>query len=128
MRECPNCGELNGDSNTNCYKCGKSIGPISSTKKICPSCCNVYIGNKDTCDRCGDRLVSYDERYYLEQSYNKSNSSVWLYVCTVLIPLIGIVVGCVKIANDSRDDSGKPLIILGVVLTIVYSVITALLL
>ena len=33
MRTCPKCGELNGDNNTECYKCGAIIGPVQSYKK-----------------------------------------------------------------------------------------------
>lgn len=123
MRECPKCGELNGDNNTECYKCRTKFDPTLSTKKKCPKCGNVFKGDKDVCNYCGEHLVTYDDRYYLDQYYNKSNSgsNTWMYVCTVLIPLIGIILGCVKISNDKYDDSGKKLIILGVVLIFVYS-------
>ncbi len=123
MRECPKCGELNGENNSECYKCGTKINHNLSSKKKCPKCGSIFKGNKDICEYCGEYLVTYDDRYYLDQYYNKSytDSNTWMYVCTVLIPLIGIILGCVKISNDKRDDLGKTLIILGVVLTLVYS-------
>ncbi len=127
MRECPKCGELNGDNNTKCYKCSAIIGPAATSKKKCPGCGEIFAGSASTCNYCGKQLVTYDDRYYLDQYYNKSSSgsNTWMYVCTVIIPLIGIILGCIKISNDKRDDSGKTLITLGVILTVVYAFLSA---
>ena len=126
MKTCSKCGELNGDNRSTCYKCGTSIGSVASYKKKCPKCGEVFNGSKDNCDYCGERLVTYDENYYFNQQYGKSNSNTWMYVCTVIIPLLGIILGCVKMSNDKRDDSGKSLIILGVVLMVIYPILTML--
>lgn len=123
MRECPNCKELNGDNNSRCWKCNTFLGTVSSYKKKCPDCGSIFNGNKDTCDYCGSTLISYDENYQYS-SANKQNSSTWMYVCTFIIPLIGIILGCIKISNDKRDDSGKSLIILGVILIILYPILS----
>lgn len=126
MRECPKCGELNGENNARCYKCNTFIGAISNTKKKCLKCDRVYSGNKDSCDDCGTNLVIYDENYY-KQQYSKTDSNTWMYICTIIIPLIGIILGCIKMSNDKRNDSGKHLIILGVTLTAVYPILIVLL-
>ena len=99
---------------------------MASYKKKCPKCGEVFNGSKDNCDYCGERLVTYDENYYFNQQYGKSNSNTWMYVCTVIITLLGIILGCVKMSNDKRDDSGKSLIILGVVLMVIYPILTML--
>ena len=77
MRTCPKCGELNGDNNTECYKCGAIIG-TESYKKKCPYCGAVYNGNKDTCDSCGEKLLVFDDNYYLRKSYTKPQSNTWM--------------------------------------------------
>ena len=100
MKTCSKCGELNGDNRSTCYKCGTSIGSVASYKKKCPKCGEVFNGSKDNCDYCGERLVTYDENYYFNQQYGKSNSNTWMYVCTVIIPLLGIILGCVKMSNE----------------------------
>ena len=122
MRTCPKCGELNGDNNTECYKCGAIIGSVASYKKKCPYCGTVYNGNKDTCDSCGERLLVFDDNYYLNQNYTKPQSNTWMYICALIIPLLGIILGCVKLSKD--DDTGKSLTIFSVVLTILYPVLT----
>ena len=38
MKQCPKCGELNGDKNERCYKCNEYLGKSAVTKKICPKC------------------------------------------------------------------------------------------
>lgn len=125
MRTCPNCGELNGDNNSRCYKCNTFIGAVSKDKKKCRDCGRIFSAIKDTCDYCNGQLIPYDENY---ESYDsKSGSSnTWMYVCTILFPLLGIIFGCIKMSNDKRDDAGKSLIILGVVLMIAYPIITSL--
>lgn len=127
MRTCPKCGELNGDNNDRCYKCNTFIATAANTKKRCPGCGEVYNGNKNTCDYCGTTLLSYDENYYMNRSYgSNSDSNTWMYVCTFIIPLVGIILGCIKMSNDKRDDSGKSLITLGVALMVIYPVLAIL--
>lgn len=126
MRECPKCGELNGENNVRCYKCNTFIGVVSSIKKKCPDCGRVYSGNKDVCDDCGTTLVTYDENYQRQQN-SKTESHAWMYLCTIIIPLIGIVLGCIEISKDKKDDSGKNLIIFAVALTVIYPILIMLL-
>ncbi len=122
MRECPKCGELNGENNSRCYKCNAFIGKVETGKKICRVCGTVYNGNKSTCDTCGGSLSTYDPSAALAESY-RSESHTWMYICTIIIPLIGIILGCVKSSGAKTADLGKRLIILGVILTIVYPVV-----
>ena len=51
--------------------------------------------------------------------YGTTNSDgCWMYVVSVLIPLVGIILGCIYIARR-EDELGKSLIITGVISNIV---------
>lgn len=119
MRACPKCGELNGDSNVRCYKCNTFIGTLSKSKKKCPNCGRIYADSKSDCENCGNRLVIFDEEY----SYQKKESNTWMYILTILFPLIGLILGFIKFAKEKNSDTGKNLIILSVILTLIYLII-----
>lgn len=103
MRTCPKCSELNGDSRTECWKCKASLGAVDTYKKICP--------------KCGGRLsvCSKDTEY---KGSDSDNSGCWLYVVSVLFPLVGIILGCIYIARR-EDELGKSLIITGIVSNVI---------
>lgn len=125
MRECPKCGELNGDNNSSCYKCGAYIGKVENYKKICRTCGTVYSGSKTYCDSCGGDLSVYDPYIPYDAKSRNSGSNTWMYVCTFLIPLLGIIFGCTKLNKD--EDLAKNLIALGIVLIVVYGMLSMLL-
>lgn len=113
MKTCPKCNELNGDNRTDCWKCKTSLGPVDQYKKICPKCRLIFSQRDEICDRCGGRLGVYDDN--IKVNAEKSNDSgCWLYVVSVLIPLVGIILGCIYIARR-EDELGKSLIITGVI-------------
>ena len=128
MRECPNCGELNGDNNVYCYKCNAFIGAVEYGKKRCPKCDISYPAGKSYCDVCGGSLLTASERARIDYPSSHSSSSTsanntWMYICTFFIPLLGIILGCIKLKED--ECLAKNLIILGIVLIVVYAIISA---
>ena len=124
MRTCPKCNELNGDNRTECWKCKTSLGPVDQYKKICPKCGFIYSQKSETCEKCGGRLGVYDNTFINTKKSGDSDS--WMYVVSVLIPLIGIILGCIYIARG-EDELGKSLIITGVISNILVLVIGILL-
>jgi ribosomal protein L40E len=117
IKTCPKCNELNGDARTDCWKCKTFLGAVDKYKKICPKCNLIFSQKTENCDKCGGRLSVYSE----ESTYvtpNSDNSGCWMYVVSVLVPLVGIILGCIYIARK-EDDLGKSLIITGVVSNII---------
>lgn len=44
MKTCPNCGEMNGEANDKCYKCGADL-----SERYCTYCDKVYSSKTHTC-------------------------------------------------------------------------------
>ncbi|HBP38433.1 MAG TPA: hypothetical protein DD640_06780 [Clostridiales bacterium] len=128
MKTCPKCGELNGENRSECFKCKASLGAASTYKKICPKCKTLYSGKSETCENCGNRLAVYDDNHYSHDasSHAAAAGGCWMYLVSVLIPIIGIILGCIYIARG-EDDLGKSLIITSVVTIVVFTVIGVLL-
>lgn len=126
MRTCPECGELNGDNNAYCYKCNTLIGPVEYGKKRCPKCDISYTANKSYCDVCGGSLLTASERANIDYSNyarkSASNNNTWMYICTFFIPILGVILGCIKLKED--ETLAKTLIILGIVLMVIYAIIS----
>lgn len=121
MKTCPKCSELNGNNRTDCWKCSASLGPSDTYKKICPKCGLIFSQKTENCDKCGGRVSVYSgESDY--RATSSDNSGCWMYVVSVLIPLVGIILGCIYIARR-EDELGKSLIITGVVSNIVAVVL-----
>ncbi|MEG6614115.1 hypothetical protein V6C42_14805 [Pseudoclostridium thermosuccinogenes] len=59
----------------------------------------------------------YSESSGYGTSYS-DNSGCWMYVVSVLFPLVGIILGCIYIARR-EDELGKSLIITGVISNVV---------
>lgn len=116
MRKCPKCGELNGDNNTSCYKCGAAIGPVSSYQKICPKCKKIYSDRADTCEDCHIPLTMYTKNL----TYDSGNGPEgWMYAIAILLPMIGIILGLIYLARK-EDSIGKSLLIAAIVANIVW--------
>ncbi len=79
--------------------------------KTCPKCNELNGDNRTECFRCKASLGSVDTYYNSSTTYS---GSCWMYVVSVLIPLVGIILGCIYIARR-EDELGKSLIITGVV-------------
>ncbi|ACM60483.1 double zinc ribbon protein [Caldicellulosiruptor bescii] len=117
MRICPKCNELNGENRTECWKCGAILGPVDKYKKICLKCGRIYPQRAEICDECGGKLAVYSED--TNYKYSKANnSSFWLYIVSILFPIIGIILGCIYIARK-EDNLGKSLIITSVVVIVI---------
>ena len=116
MRKCPKCGELNGDNNTSCYKCGAAIGPASSYQKICPKCKKIYSDRAGTCEDCHIPLTMYTKNL----TYDFGNGPEgWMYAIAILLPMIGIILGLIYLARK-EDSIGKSLLIAAIVANIVW--------
>lgn len=121
MRTCPKCNELNGDNRTECWKCKAFLGAADTYKKICPKCGLIFSQKTESCDKCGGRLSVYSENTDYGAS-NSDNSGCWMYVVSVLIPLVGIILGCIYIARK-EDELGKSLIITGVISNVIVVIL-----
>lgn len=131
MRECPSCKELNGENNEYCYKCNAYIGPVESRRnKTCPTCGISYPSNKSYCDVCGKSLGSDSVDDYIPVETKSSSSSTpyvetWMYIIGFLIPLVGIILGCIQVGKNDKEG-GRNLIITAIVGMVLYAIITVL--
>ena len=123
MKTCPKCKEINGENQIKCFKCGETIGVISSYKKFCPKCGQIYSSQTTNCETCSTRLEVKDTRTSYAQS---GGSDTWMYIVGILIPIVGIILGCIAIAKDD-NELGKSLIITSIVVPMVISVLLMLL-
>ena len=119
MKECPKCGELNGDTNGRCYKCNTALESVPSYKKICPKCKTIYSAKKDTCDQCHIPLAVYNQEI-LENSGIGTDRG--MFVIALLFPLIGIIMGLIYLARQ-EDDVGKSVLITSIVAGVVWGII-----
>ena len=127
MKTCPNCKELNGEHSTHCWKCNTFLGAPDPYKKVCPKCGEIYSSKAETCEKCGTRLAVYGTEQYQGSSDNSSEGlGCWLYVVSFLIPLVGLIMGCVHLSKGN-NDAGKGLLITGVVSMVFWPLLTVLL-
>lgn len=120
LKECPKCKQLNGDNRTDCWNCHAVLRPVSKYRKVCPKCGTLYPYHMETCEECGRKLSVYDWEINYNNSVYASETELgfWMYAIAVLIPLLGIILGCIYIARGD-DRPGKSLIITGVVSNLV---------
>ena len=124
MKTCPNCKELNGENQGRCWKCNTFLGAVGTYKKVCPKCGRIYSSKEEICQNCGTQLAVYGQG----QLYNdeEDSATIWVYVVSFFIPLVGFIMGCVYISKD-EGDMGKSLIITGLVSSILWFVVALLL-
>ena len=120
MKTCPECGELNGDNSTQCFKCGTHM-KTSNYRKICPKCGQIYQAGQDYCSSCPDSRLSV---YAPEYAPVENKSTVWMYIIGFLIPPVGIVLGIVYIARR-EDDLGKSLLLFSIFAPLVVGALIA---
>jgi len=90
---CSKCGDNNQISAMVCTNCGNSL----SDAKIIKSDIEIYVSNYD---------------------YSKNSSiSLFTYIISFLIPLIGFIIGAIFLTQDDyeKNDAGKVCIVLGVI-------------
>ena len=124
MKECPNCGELNGDQNERCYKCNTYLGKKNVTKKICPRCMEVYYdGALESCPKCHEHLRDYDS--VNTSSYGGGGYGpdvpIWAYVVAVLLPFVGIIMGLIYLTRGD-DDVAKRLILVSIIVSVICGI------
>lgn len=121
MKECPKCGELNGDQNERCYKCNEYLGKSVVKKKICPKCMEVYYDSElDSCPKCHENLKNYDSVSTGSYSSGRYGPDVpiWAYVISVLLPVVGIIMGLIYLARGD-DDIAKRLFLVSIIVSVV---------
>ncbi len=125
VKTCAACGELNGDSRTTCVKCGGGIGKAeASYRKVCPKCKATYSSSATTCETCHTTLSVYDPSY--AQRSGSSSSGCAYPAVSLLIPLVGFILGFILISKD-REAEGKSCIIAGVVSIVLSGILWAIL-
>lgn len=122
MRTCPKCGELNGDNNERCYKCNTFIGAVEQGKKRCPKCDIAYPASKKYCDVCGESLLSSQVTSNKQYSNTYDSTPVWMLIISFLIPIVGIILGCIKVSQKDNDGA-KKIFIATIVSIVLYSII-----
>lgn len=105
MKTCPKCKELNGEHTTTCFKCGHIL-PEVAYRKICPKCGLTYSNKIDTCENCHITLSVYNPNVTIESGMGAEK---WPYIVGFFIPLIGIILGLIYIAQ--RREDGKSVLI-----------------
>ena len=108
---------------------------------VCEKCGGPNSFSNENCEFCGYKLDKdkyYEDKYY-EQNSNKTNelddvgskeedkgeSYTFHYIISILIPLVGFILGAVMLGSDDsgKCSRGKVCIILGIVSAIVSGVV-----
>lgn len=121
MIECPKCHELNGENRDTCWKC-KTPFPKQARRRLCESCGATCPESVVVCPSCGQKLRTSAEIRESQRPATTSDNPKWLYIVAVLLPILGIVMGCIYISKDERDF-GETLIKISVIVFVVYAVI-----
>ena len=106
VKKCPKCGEVNGNSNTACFRCGTIIGPADSYQKICPSCGLVYSSRAERCEKCGTVLAVYSDPLERQELELEESRPSWPYVVAVLVPWVGILIGLIFLGQKEPEAPG----------------------
>lgn len=85
MKTCSGCGEINGDANTKCFRCGADIG----VTKYCNHCSKAFTCASDVCPECKHYLCDLDKGHYTMPPSDEN--STLLYLLCILFPPIGII-------------------------------------
>lgn len=135
VKVCTKCGELNNLNATSCISCGASLinasitGVSEDEKKLesqvkhCPVCDRVLSGDVSACPHCGAALSKIKERQYYATNSQSSVGNIGIYVLSFLIPLVGIIVGAIWLANSDRKEDGVTALALAILGIIVSAVV-----
>lgn len=131
---CPTCSSRY--TQPYCPECEKTI-PSNSfviesdapSERIsyCPNCDSQIKGNKLNCPYCGELLLKGNEGKYHyvtgshHSEYSSTQSYTLQYVLSVLVPLVGFIMGAIYITKPDTKSIGGNCIILGIVSIIVCS-------
>lgn len=123
MISCPKCGELNGDNSSACFQCGAAFPRRADYKKVCPKCGRIYDARQDYCQDCPDMRLSV---YTGSEADAGSRGEIWMYVVGILIPVVGIILGCVYIARGD-DELGESVLLVSIFVPLVIGILFAVL-
>lgn len=134
-RNCPYCGAQIQPGARVCAACRKELFYIREAVKReavkkCPNCDKICSVNAVVCPDCGHRLstsVVFREEPRpvdrpLQTDISRTDNPKWMYAVAVLLPLIGIILGCIYISKDERDF-GQSLIKVSVIVFVVCAII-----
>ena len=97
------------------------------SSKICSKCGDNNQISAMVCTNCGNSLSDAkiiisktikNESYVRNYDYSKNSSiSLFTYIISFLIPLIGFIIGAIFLTQDDyeKNDAGKVCIVLGVI-------------
>nr|WP_288868597.1 hypothetical protein [uncultured Blautia sp.] len=123
MKKCPECGEMNGDNNTRCYKCNTFLTTVRDERTFCPKCNHVYYDHSlEICPKCRIKLQEYSADRFGEYDNGKESGGIWMYVLSALIPIVGLIMGFIYLGRR-EDDIGRRILIMSVVALFVWALI-----
>lgn len=122
MKTCPKCGELNGDNNAVCYKCKTDLSDISTVRRYCKYCKEIYTPSTKECPKCGMPTIEYDPITMSQVHNRKDAAEPWMYVIGFLIPIVGIVLGCIQVGKNDKTG-GRNLLILSIISAVIYIIV-----
>lgn len=138
VKICPKCGESNKENATSCIECGESLLSINSVgvsdkdKRVkigyerCPHCDKKLDGSPLKCPYCGTDLSRKStNRYYAVNRGSNKGGNVGIYILSVLIPLVGLIIGAIWLSSDDKKEEGGTAIALAVVGMVLCIIICA---
>lgn len=90
-------------------------------KKVCKYCNNIYTPNIEECPRCQMPLQWYDGNS-VKSNGNTGETELWMLIISFLIPIVGIILGCIKVSQKDNDGA-KKIFIATIVSIVLYSII-----
>lgn len=140
VKMCSECGEYNSYNSMVCVSCGNSLSNATILNEsddsafnknnyvICSKCNSKLEVNTRNCPYCGEFLAKGSKavnHYYVDSTKQKETNNFFLYIASLIIPLVGFVAGAVLLANDEdyKKESGKVCIIIGIISTLLGGII-----
>ena len=120
MTYCNNCGKEVKDTARFCPACGASLdedapSPDNQNDNVsgtpCPQCGSIVPFGNVACTNCGSML-----------NPEKHTAAIVIgYICSIFIPIIGIIIGIYLLTRPNRDvhKHGVIMIVLAIVLSII---------
>ena len=143
VKVCKNCGESNSENATLCVACSNSLKDsqvvgtldadkqferiLTSTPSTCWHCQEKVKYDALKCKYCGSILKRPSKtsmRYYGPQHASGSSMNgcaiILLFLATLLVPLVGLIVGGIFTFNDDPDKRAVGIGLLALGLAIVF--------
>ena len=140
---CPKCNEMNEENAKVCVVCGNSLKdvyilgiPEKSKDSIilnhsysCSICGKIVSSKIKVCPNCGGICVESKNKYKPPIYATKNNNVPFgIYILSFLIPLAGIIIGAIWIADDdiTKKDNGKSVLITAIISVLFFVVVNIL--